>query len=192
MAEEFVRVDVFNARMDRMEALMEKTLIEIKADNDKLRSEVNTAIGDLRSEMNTAIGGLRNEMNTAIGNLRNEMNTAIGDMNTAIGGLRNDMNTAIGDLRNETNTAIVGLRSDIRVLDTRLNGLETTVYWGFAIIAFILAFSAFVPSVTEFFRGLRRPSVTPEDVRRIVGEMIEQARLGTMPATASQSPRTFA
>ena len=36
----YVRKDVFYARMDRMETLLEKTLTEIKADNTQLRSNI--------------------------------------------------------------------------------------------------------------------------------------------------------
>ena len=75
----------------------------------------------------------------------------------------------------QIHTEILEVRSDVRVLEARLNGLETTVYWGFAIIAFILAFSAFVPSITEFIKGLRRPSVTMEDVERAIAAAIGQA-----------------
>ncbi|MBQ9563977.1 MAG: hypothetical protein IJU98_00185 [Synergistaceae bacterium] len=59
MAEEFVRKEVFDARMDRMEALMEKTLIEIKADNEKLRSEFNTFRAEVRADINEIRGDVR-------------------------------------------------------------------------------------------------------------------------------------
>ena len=69
MAEEFVNKEVFDARMDRMEALLEKTLTEMKmevsaavsgmrADNEKLRSEVKEEVNGLHNE----IGGLRAEI----------------------------------------------------------------------------------------------------------------------------------
>ena len=136
---DYVRADVFNARMDRMEAILEKSVMEMKADIERFRSEIRAEIGGLRSEMKAEIGGLRGETREEIG----------------------------------------GLRGEIRVLDARLNSLETTVYWGFAIIAFILAFSAFVPAITEFFRSLRKPSVTLEDVERIVNAAINQAKSET-------------
>lgn len=55
MAEEFVRKDVYEADMRRIETLMEKTLLEMRADNDKLRNEVNGAISELRGEMQTGL-----------------------------------------------------------------------------------------------------------------------------------------
>ena len=116
---EYVRKDVFDARMDRMEMLMEKTLTEIKADNEKLRSEMNTAISDLRSEMKV-------------------------------------------------------LDSRIDGLNMRVDALQTTVYWGFALMGLILAFAVLVPSLLDFFKGLRKPSLTAEDVERMISAALRR------------------
>ena len=119
MAEEFVNKEVFDARMDRMEAIMEKTLMEMKADNEKLRGEMN----EFRSE----------------------------------------------------------IRSEIRMLDTRVDALgsridtvQTTVYWGFAIIAIVLAF---LPTIQDWRRMFHKPAVTMEDVERAISAAIAQVRL---------------
>ena len=56
MAEEFVSKEVFDARMDRMEAIMEKTLMEMKADNEKLRSEFSTFRAEVRADINEIRG----------------------------------------------------------------------------------------------------------------------------------------
>ena len=64
-----MRKEVFEARIDRMEAIMEKTLAEMRADNEKLRSDVKGEIAELREEFN----GLRGEFN----GLRSEMQTAL-------------------------------------------------------------------------------------------------------------------
>ena len=145
---DYVRADVFNARMDRLEAIMEKHVLEMRADNERLRSETRADIEKLRSETKAGIEKLSNETKAGI-----------------------------EDLRSETMTENTSLNGEIRVISARLDSLETTVYWGFAIIAFILAFSAFVPAITEFFRSLRKPSVTLEDVERIVNAAISQSKL---------------
>ena len=122
MAEEFVRKDVFDARMDRMEALLEKTLLEMKADNEKLRSEVR------------------------------ENNTRL-----------------------EAKIEVLGTRID--ALDTRIDSVQTTVYWGFALMGLILAFTTFAPALLEFVKSLRRPSFTLADVENMISAAIRQARL---------------
>ena len=105
---EYVRKDVFDARMDRMEMLMEKTLTEIKADNEKLRSEMKV------------------------------------------------------------------LDSRIDGLNMRVDTLQTTVYWGFALMGLILAFAVLVPSLLDFFKGLRKPSLTAEDVERMISAALRR------------------
>ena len=49
----YVRQDVFNARMDRMEMLLEKTITEIKADNEKSRTELKAEIKMLDERLNS-------------------------------------------------------------------------------------------------------------------------------------------
>ena len=48
MPDEFVRKEVYEADLKRIETVMEKTLIEMKADNDKLRSDMQTALARIR------------------------------------------------------------------------------------------------------------------------------------------------
>ena len=143
MAEEFVNKEVFDARMDRMEAIMEKTLMEMKADNEKYRSEVKGEVNGLRSEVSTAISELRAD--------------------------------------NEK------LRSEIRMLDPRVDALgsridtvQTTVYWGFAIIAIVLAFLPIpyrAQAIQDWRRMFHKPAVTMEDVERAISAAIAQVRL---------------
>ena len=49
----YVRKDVFDARMDRMEMLLEKTITEIKADNEKSRTELKAEIKMLDERINS-------------------------------------------------------------------------------------------------------------------------------------------
>ena len=117
MPEEFVRKEVFDARMDRMEALLEKTLIEMKADNEKLRSEVKEEIGSLRTEI-----------------------------------------------------MIVDER--VNSVNTRIDGVQTTICWGFAIVAIVLAF---LPTIQDWRKMFRKPPVTMEDVERAIAAAMGQS-----------------
>ena len=121
MADEFVRKDVFDARMDRMEALLEKTLNEMKADNEILRSELR--------ENNARIEGKIEALTQRV-----------------------DQNFAF--------------------LNMRIESVQTSVYWGLAIMGLILAFATFIPSVLEFLKNLRRPSLTVEDVKLLISETL--------------------
>lgn len=154
----YIQKEVFEARMDRMEALMEKTILEVRAENEKFRSELKEEIGTLRGEM----GNLRSEVMGEISNLRGEM----------------------GDLRAELKEDIHGLRTEIRVLDERItstnfrvDALQTTVYWGFTLLTLVIALVSFSPSIAEFLKNLRKPPITLEDVERIVNTAIQRASL---------------
>ena len=185
MPDEFVKKEVFDARMDRlretaasrsdiadrpdatlpsgacmpgrlasMEALLEKTLTEMKMDNEKLRSELKADNEKLRSEVGTAISELKADNEK----LHSEMN----------------------ELRSE-------VRSEIRMLDTRVDTLgsridtvQTTVYWGFAIIAIVLAFLPIpyrAQAIQDWRRMFHKPAVTMEDVERAISAAIAQVRL---------------
>ena len=157
----YILKDVFDARMDRMEMLLEKTLLEMKADNEKLRSEVKEEIGGLRTEMDQKFTGLRSEVKEEIG------------------GLRAEMDQKFTELHNEMNQEVGSLRTEIRVLDTRMDGLasridgvQTTVYWGFAIVAIVIAF---LPTIQDWRRAFRRPSFTLEDIQQRIDAAIAKA-----------------
>ena len=132
---DYVRKDVFDARMDRMEMLMEKTLMEMKTDNEKLRSEVSAAISEMKAD---------NEK------LRSEMNQKFGSLQTEI---------RVFDARMD------GLVS-------RIDGIQTTVYWGFAIVAIVIAF---LPTIQDWRRMFRRPAFTLEDIQQRIDTAIAKA-----------------
>ena len=62
-------------------------------------------------------------------------------------------------------------------LQDRFDDLKTIVYWGLSILGLLIAFAIFGPSFGEFLRNLRTPSITLEDVKRL----IEEARLNAAP-----------
>ena len=130
MPDEFVKKEVFDARMDRMEALLEKTLTEMKMDNEKLRSEMR------------------------------ENNTRL-----------------------EARIEVVNTRID--AMSARIDSVQTTVYWGFALMGLILAFTTFAPALLEFVKGLRRPAVVLDtklreevaELRKTVLALVEAGKI---------------
>ncbi|MBR2208187.1 MAG: hypothetical protein IJ859_05185 [Synergistaceae bacterium] len=52
----------------------------------------------------------------------------------------------------------------------RIDDVKTIVYWGLSILGLLIAFAIFGPSFGEFLRNLRTPSVTLEDVKRLIAE----------------------
>ena len=134
---EFVRKDIFDARMDRMEALLEKTLFEMKADNERLRSEVNSAVSQMKAD---------NEK------LRSEIRE--------------------NNLRLEAKIEAQSIRIDS--LNTRVDTLQTSVYWGFAVVTVAIGALALLPVIGDFLKNMRKPSVTLDDVKSVVNEALRQ------------------
>ena len=52
----------------------------------------------------------------------------------------------------------------------RIDDLKTIVYWGLSILGLLIGFAIFGPSFGEFLRNLRKPSLTIEDVKRLIEE----------------------
>ena len=80
---------------------------------------------------------------------------------------------------------IESLRTDIRVIDTRLIGIESRiedmkffVSLSFGVLAVVVAFVAFAPSIAKFFQSLRKPSLTAEQVSRMIAEALSTKQQG--------------
>ena len=55
-------------------------------------------------------------------------------------------------------------------LSNRIDDLKTVIYWGISILGLIVGFAIFAPSFGEFLKNLRQPSLTVEDVKRLIAE----------------------
>ena len=119
--DEFIRKDVFDARMDRIEALLEKTLIEIKADNERLRNEMKGEMAELRNELKGDNERLRNELKGDNERLRSELKEDIG-----------------------------ALRGEIRALGVRVDMLQTWQYWQLAWVGIFIAGLTLLPAIVRY------------------------------------------
>ena len=117
---EYVRKDVFDARMDRIEALLAQTLAEIRLDNVKLRSELKDEMKSLHTELKDDIKSVRSE-------LREDKKS-----------LRGELKEDIKSLRSELKEDINELRSDIRVINARLETQQTKFGWYLTIFGLII------------------------------------------------------
>ena len=145
MADEYVKKEVFDARMDRMEALLEKTLIEMKADNEKLRSEMN---------------GLRSEVNSAVAQMKADNEK-----------LRSELKAEILEVKGSINV----LKTRMDGMDTRIGDLQSNVSWIFAAMSLLIAVIAFSPALADLFKKFRKPQLTMEDVENAIDIAIKKA-----------------
>ncbi len=140
----YVRKDVFDARMDRLEMMLEKTTVEIKSYVDKSMAEIRTYV------------------DKSTGETKSYVEKAVGEIKAEIGEVRNDVRvlTARVDTLEQT-------------LGARIGAVENTLSWWIALFAAFIAITAFISPVLAFFKKLFQPSVTLEDVQRLIDTAIE-------------------
>ena len=119
--DDFIRKDVFDARMDRMEMLLEKTLTEIKADNENLRNDMKTEIARLETKIEKEVARLETKIEKEVTGLRNEMR--------------------------ENNAR---LETKIEVATTRIDALQTWQYWELAWMGIIIAALTLLPAIVRY------------------------------------------
>ena len=142
----YVRRDVFEARMDRMEMLLEKTVLEIK-------SYVDKSTGETKAYVEKAIGGLRDEVRSEVGSLRTEMQSEIGGLKKETGGLRAE----IAEVKNE-----------VKGLSARVQAVENTLSWWIGLFAILIALLAFATPIADSIKKIFKPSFTLDDIKNIV------------------------
>lgn len=111
--------------------------------------------------------------------------------------LRNELNSKIDGYQahnekqfSELRSAISETRSEIKVLSTRMDGLEyrmsdlqNSISWSFTLSAVFIAiigiiisvFIAFAPSIWSFVKHARRPETSRNDVKSLVAEQVSEA-----------------
>ena len=82
-----------------------------------------------------------------------------------------EMKAIVADIHGDISVLNV-LNTRMNGMNTRISDLQTVVYWGFAIIAFFMAFASFAPVLAEFFKSLRKPALTVEDVKLLISETL--------------------
>ena len=177
----YVRKDVFDARMDRLELLIEKNGTEIQAYIDSsingVRGEIQQVKGDLQGEIQGVRGEIqqvKSDLQGEIQGLRGEIQQVKGDLQ----GLRGEIQQVKSDLQGE----IQGVRAEVRVLEGRVDNLSDVVYWGIGGFAVILASAVILPTVIGFLKKIFAPSLTIEDVERIVEAAISRHLSGNLEA----------
>ncbi|MBQ8692820.1 MAG: hypothetical protein IJ576_01385 [Synergistaceae bacterium] len=76
--------------------------------------------------------------------------------------------------RGEMKEEILDIRGDIKAINARIDGLQNGVYWGFAVLGVLLAFTTFAPSFVEFIRNLRKPQISTENIQAMIDDAISK------------------
>ena len=70
--------------------------------------------------------------------------------------------------RSELNSRIDATNARIDVTNARLEALITMVYWGIALLGILITLAAVAPSIVQVLQTIRKPSITLDDVERII------------------------
>lgn len=148
---DYVRQDVFDAHMQRIDQKFDAVYQRF----DSLEKRIDERFESMEKRTDERFNSMEKMMDERFKNIE----------------LRIDKNLA------EFKSIVSDIKGEFGVINARLNGLETSVYWGFAILAFIVAFLAFVPPFATFFKNFRRPApaITMEDVERAINAALKKA-----------------
>ena len=125
--QQYITVELFNARMERLEAIIERNLAVSRADIAELKAFVEKSNSELKAE----ISGVRSELKADIANVHSELKSEI------------------ASVRSELKAEIADVRSEVRIQSTRIDNL---VHWNYWFIALFVAFFL-MPSVIEGIRS---------------------------------------
>lgn len=78
--QQYITVELFNARMEKLEAIIERNLAITRADIADFKSEFKAEIADVRSE----IANVRSELKTEIASVRSELKAEIADVRSEV------------------------------------------------------------------------------------------------------------
>ncbi len=130
---------------------METFLAQIRLDNERLRNKLNSKIDSVQSSLHSEIQGVQTSLHSEIQGVQASLHTEIQALST-----------------------------QVNVNSVKIEMLQHTFYWGFAILALIVAF---VP----MFRRERKerqqePALTREKVQEIVREIMSETASNISPA----------
>ncbi|MBQ6908955.1 MAG: DUF1640 domain-containing protein, partial [Synergistaceae bacterium] len=157
--DEYVRKDVFDARMDRLETIIRESNARIENKIDSVEQKLNAKIDGVEQKLNAKIDGVEQKLNARID------------------GVEQKLNARIDGVEQKLDKVATELRAEIMVNSARIEGVQTSVYWCFSAIAIIAALVALVPKMSGMFKGfsLRSSSLTVDEIKAIVDDAVKQA-----------------
>ena len=148
-------------REDVFNARMDAFMATIRLENEKLRNELSAKIDGVQSSMNNKVDNVQSSLNAKIDGYQAQNEKQFSE-----------------------------IRSEIKVLSTRMDGLEyrmndlqNSISWSFTLSAVFIAiigiiisvFIAFAPSIWSFVKRTRRPETSRNDVKSLVAEQVSEA-----------------
>ena len=76
---------------------------------------------------------------------------------------------------------IDALSGRIDGMDYKIDVLQTVVYRGLGILSLLVGLFVLAPVVGSFMKNIRKPSLSPEEIKQLISTAIAEAQLGTRP-----------
>lgn len=124
----FITVEIFNARMDKLEAIVEKNLALTQKENAELKMQV-------QKDMNT----FKNEIRTDINNFKKEVREDLSKLDTKI---------------DKVHGEVIVLQQDVEGLKHDVTGLYHWDYWLLSIILIVFVMPQFIVGIQSFFKAI--------------------------------------
>ncbi|MBQ6972621.1 MAG: hypothetical protein IJP86_09750 [Synergistaceae bacterium] len=166
----YVRKDVFEAYMHRVDDKLDMILGLIREQREEHKAQI--------TELKDEIKGIREENKAQITELKDEIKAIREENKAQITELREELKDEIKGIRDEQtaqrkdinalSNRVSELTGRIEGLDARLGDLRNDIYLGLVILGIIVG----LPAVQKIFQSIadRKPSLTIEDVRRLIEE----------------------
>ena len=147
----YVRKDVFDARMDRLEMLLEKTTVEIKSYVDKSMAEIRTYVdkstGEAKSYVEKAVGEIKTEVQ--------------------------EIKAEVQQNRNDIKALTVRIDALEQTLGARIGSVENMLTWCIGLFALLIAVVAFLTPIASAIKKVFKP-LTLKDMERVAESVSER------------------
>ena len=160
----YLRKDVFEAKMNEFMA-------EIRLGNELIRREIDERFNQLDKKIDERF----NTLDKKIDNVHNELDKKIDNVQATldkkIDSVHNELDKKIDNVQATLDKKIDNVHSElgreIALLAERTEGTRNTVYLGLAFLGIIIVFA---PDFLKRVKELRKPSLTLEDVKKLIEE----------------------
>ena len=175
-SEIYVRKEVFNAHMDSINSKFDIMMGEMKLIREEMkqmREEMREEIRGIKEDMKQ----MREETKAEISSIREEMKQMREETKAEINGIRQEMNKEIKSLRQDISNiaaSVAALSQRVHDIDARIGDTQNFLYLLIVMLGILMA----LPMVQKFleWNASRRPSITLEDVKRLIEESKSEAR----------------
>lgn len=150
----YITVDVFEARMDRLEAVFEKYIAVMRQENAEFKAQMKDDMAAMRQEN----AEFRTQMKDNMAAMRQENAEFRVQMKDDMNAFKDEVRKDISTLENKMNSGFEKVHTEIGVLQRDVVGLKHDVsnlyhwnYWLLSIILVVLVMPQVIAGIKSFF-----------------------------------------